>query len=320
MNFNGGSIIVPDLPLSENEGSVVETGTARRKTGPSDLTASTILETLGSGGMMKLPQGKRAPVTRASSGIGLAFAEALAARGLHLVLVARSADKLNDLALRLARDHGVQAEVLVEDLERPGAAQRIHAAVVARGWTVDLLVNNAGWGKWGAFTDYDDATYASMVQVNVVALTELCRAFLPDLVAQKGLGVINVGSTGSLIPVPYAAVYAATKAYVISFTDGLYGEYADQGLHIMTLCPGGTATGFAAVAHAEVARRRGPVGSPASAVVADALKAFEAGKTYVVSTKDNWLTAVLLPRLLPRKTVLTMAGSRFKGLVSPKAL
>ena len=202
---------------------------------------------------MQLTQGKTALITGASSGIGLAFAEALAARGLHLLLVARSEDKLRELATRLTKAHPIKVEVLVADLEQPGAAQKVFDAATKTG-SVDLLINNAGFGKWGEFLDFDRETYASMVQLNVTALTELTHLFLPHLLSNKGLGVINVGSTASLVPVPYAGVYAATKAYVLSLTEALYGEYASKGLHFMTLCPGGTATNFATVANAELAQ------------------------------------------------------------------
>jgi len=261
---------------------------------------------------MKLQKGRRALVTGASSGIGLAFAEALAARGLDLVLVARSADKLHDLATRLVRDHHVQVEVLVFDLGQPGAPRKVFDGVRNRGWNIDLLVNNAGFGKWGEFLDFDEATYSSMVQLNVSALVELCRLFLPGLLQNHGLGIINVGSTASLIPVPYAGVYSATKAFVLYFTESLYGEYASKGLHFLTLCPSGTATGFAEVANPEVARKRGSFGAAPALVVADALSAFERGKTYVVSTRDNYFSTAILPRWLTRKTVIGIVGNVFR--------
>jgi hypothetical protein len=261
---------------------------------------------------MKLEKGKLALVTGASSGIGLAFAEALAAQGLNLVLVARSEGKLRELAVRLARDHGVTAEVLVVDLGLAGAAQKVYDTAQARGWRVDLLINNAGFGKWGEFLDFDQATYASMVALNITALMELCQLFLPGLLQNGGLGIINVGSTASLVPVPYAGVYAATKAFVLSFTEALYGEYASKGLHFLTLCPGGTATKFAEVANAEIARARGNFGSSPDRVVADALAAFEKGKTYVVTTKDNYFNIAVLPRWLTRKTVIGVVGNVFR--------
>lgn len=261
---------------------------------------------------MNLTKGHWALITGASSGIGEAFAEALAARGLNLILVARSGDTLKDLAVRLARDAGIRAEVLPFDLSLPGAAAQVAQAVKALGLTVHLLVNNAGFGKWGEFLDFDQATYAGMVQLNVTALTELTHEFLPALLTNGGEGVINVGSTASLVPVPYAGVYAATKAYVLSFTEALYGEYGGRGPHFMTLCPGGTATRFAEVANAEVARRRGNFGAPPARIVADGLKAFEAGKTYVVTTSDNHFGVAVLPRLLPRRTVIGIVGGLFR--------
>ena len=261
---------------------------------------------------MKLEKGKRALVTGASSGIGLAFAEALAARGMNLVLVARSGDKLRELAARLTQAHGVQADVLVLDLGQPGAAQKVFETCQREGWTIDLLINNAGFGKWGEFLDFDLATYSSMLQLNINTLVELCHLFLPGLVKSHGLGIINVGSTGSLVPVPYAGVYAATKAFVLSFTEALYGEYASKGIHLMTLCPGGTATGFAEVANAELTRQRGVHGSSPHTVVADALRAFERGKTYVVTTSNNYFNVAVLPRLLTRKAVIGVVGTVFR--------
>jgi len=264
--------------------------------------------------IMKLQKGKRALVTGASSGIGLAFAEALASRGLNLLLAARSGDKLNELAKRLSAEHKIQADVLVVDLGQVGAAKKVYDSVQAKGWTVDLLINNAGFGKWGEFLDFDQATYSQMIQLNINTLVELCHNFLPSLLKNQGLGIINVGSTGSLLPVPYAGVYAATKAFVLSFTDALYGEYASKGPHFMTLCPGGTATQFAEVANAEAAKRRGPSGSSPAAVVADALRAFEAGKPYEVTTHDNYFTTALLPRFLSRKAVIGIVGKVFRKL------
>jgi short-subunit dehydrogenase len=265
--------------------------------------------------MMKLQKGKRALVTGASSGIGWEFAEALAARGLDLALVARSGDKLKELAEKLSRDHGVKVDVFVADLSQPGAAQKVWTESEKRGWSVDLLINNAGFGKWGEFLDFDLGVYGEMLRLNVQALVELCHLFLPSLLKNHGLGIINVGSTGSLVPVPFAGVYGATKAFVISFTDALYGEYASRGPHFMTLCPGGTATGFAEVANAEAARRRGPSGASPRVVVADALKAFEKGKTYVVTTRDNYFNTALMPRLLPRRVMANLVAAVFRRVV-----
>lgn len=256
-------------------------------------------------------KGRRALVTGASSGIGLAFAEALAARGLDLILVARSQDKLVDLAARLSRDHCVRADVLVIDLAQPGAAVLVHQGVQGLGGKVDLLVNNAGFGKWGEFLDFDRDTYASMIQVNVTTVVDLCHLFLPDLMADGGLGIINVGSTSSFYSVPYAGVYAATKAFILSFTEALAGEYSGTGLRFLALCPGGTDTGFAKVANPQALRF--PGASPAM-VVADALRAFDRGKTSVISPWGNFFGAALLPRLLPRRISLALVGAVFRRL------
>jgi short-subunit dehydrogenase len=261
---------------------------------------------------MNLQKGKLALVTGASSGIGTSFAHALAAKGLDLVLVARSGDKLKELAALLSKEHGVRVETLTLDLSQPGAAKQVWDAAESRGWSVDLLINNAGFGKWGEFLDFTLETYAEMLRLNVQTLVELCHLFLPSLLKKPGLGIINVGSTGSLVPVPFAGVYGATKAFVISFTDSLYGEYASRGPHFMTLCPGGTATGFAEVANAEAARRRGPFGASPDVVVADALKAFEKGKIYVVTTSDNYFNTAFMPRLLPRKLMANLVAAVFR--------
>ena len=261
---------------------------------------------------MKLQKGKLALVTGASSGIGMSFAHALAAKGLDLVLVARSSDKLKELAGQLSKEHGVRVETLTADLSRPGSAKEVWDAAVKNGWSVDLLINNAGFGKWGEFLDFSLETYGEMMRLNMLTLVELCHLFLPSLLKKPGLGIINVGSTGSLVPVPFAGVYGATKAFVLSFTDALYGEYASRGVHFMTLCPGGTATGFAEVANAEAARRRGPFGASPDVVAADAVKAFEKGKIYVVTTKDNYFNTAFMPRLLPRRVMANLVAAVFR--------
>ena len=261
---------------------------------------------------MKLLKGKRALVTGASSGIGLAFAEALASRGLNLVLVARSGDKLTEIAARLAQQYQVQADVLALDLGQVGAAHQVFEAVKAKSWTIDLLINNAGYGKWGEFLEFGDAEYTSMLQLNVATLVELCHEFLPGLIQNKGLGIINVGSTASLLPVPYAAVYSASKAFVLMFTEALWGEYGHTGVHFMTLCPGATSTQFAQVANPTAAAKRGSFGDSPGNVVSDALAAFEKGQTYVVSGGGNYFNAAVLPRLLPRKSVIGIVAGVFR--------
>lgn len=257
--------------------------------------------------------GKTALVTGASSGIGREFALLLGARRVNLVLVARSVDKLEALAAELRAAHGVTVDVIGADLQTSGAAASVFAETERRGLTVDLLVNNAGFGKWGEFLDFAPEVYAGMLALNMSALVELCQLYLPGMVARGGLGIVNVGSTASLVPVPYATVYAATKAFVLSFSEGLYGEYASRGVHVMALCPGGTDTNFAAVANADVHVPEGRFGS-ARSVAQAAIAGFESGRTYVVPGFGNLASAGILPRFLPRATVIGLVGGMWKRM------
>ena len=154
---------------------------------------------------MKAYTGKTALITGASSGIGLALAHALARRGTHVLLTARSTETLKEVAVGIKKT-GVDAHVFPEDLSRRGAAQRLHDAVTREGLTVDLLINNAGYGRWGAFDEFARDDYGAMIQLNITALTELCHLFIPDMVTRGGGGVINVGSIASFLPVPYLSL------------------------------------------------------------------------------------------------------------------
>ena len=181
-------------------------------------------------------------VTGASSGIGEALARALATRGTHVVLVARSATRLEQIAQEI-RQTGGAATVLPADLSRPGAAQRLHEEVKRRGLAVDVLVNNAGFGHYGPFEAEAVEHLAGQLQVNVVVLTELTRLFAPELLARRGV-VLNLASTVAFQPAPYMSVYGATKAFVLSFTEALWAEYRGRGLHVAAVCPGPVETPF----------------------------------------------------------------------------
>lgn len=261
---------------------------------------------------MKDLQGKTALVTGASSGIGLAFAKALAARGAHLILTARSADKLREIAAEL-QGPGVKVQVFPNDLSQPGAAQQLFEQVTQAGSTVDLLINNAGFARWGEFLEFPRAQYVEMLQLNITALVELCHLFIPGMLGRGEGGIINVGSTASFIPVPYAAVYSASKAYVLYFTEALQGEYGTRGVRCMTLCPGGTDTNFAAVANAAVKLR--PARRDTPEFVAEAgLVAFLKGELYVIPGSHNQ-QAAWLPRFLSRKQVLKIVGDTWKKTI-----
>ena len=190
-------------------------------------------------------------ITGASSGIGEELAELFARDKSSLILVARSQDKLQALADRLSKTHGIQTLVLPCDLSRPDAPQTLFDAVTAAGWTVDCLVNNAGFGGMGYFEEIPLAEMNDMLQVNVVALSQLTRLFQPGMVARKRGRILNVASTAAFQPGPNAAVYYASKAYVRYFSEGLQTELAGTGVTVTCLAPGPTRTKFAEVARME---------------------------------------------------------------------
>lgn len=188
---------------------------------------------------------KTALITGASAGIGLALAKQFASHGYNLVLVARREQVLRELAATLSKDHAIQAEVIAEDLAKPGAAQQLVQALRSKGIEIDTLVNNAGFGTSGSFLDSDFSAETEMMQVNMVALTQLTKLLLPAMVSRKSGQVLNVASTAAFQPGPFMAVYYATKAYVLSLTEALAEETRGTGVTVSCLCPGPTQTEFA---------------------------------------------------------------------------
>jgi short-subunit dehydrogenase len=207
-------------------------------------------------------RGKTALVTGASSGIGTAFAEALAGRGCDLVLVARSAGALAVLAQRLRSEHGVRVETLAQDLTAPGAAQAVQQETDRLGLGVNILVNNAGFGSVGRFDTIAAQRSAREVALDVAAVVELAHAFLPGMVARGEGAVVNVASTAAFQPVPYMSVYGASKAFVLSFSQALWAEYRSLGVRVLALCPGPVDTNFFAVAGTREVGKRAAVGRP----------------------------------------------------------
>ncbi len=268
---------------------------------------------------MKTYKGATALITGASSGIGKAFAEDLAARGAKLIITARSDLALQALAGDLRKKHGTEVAVVALDLGQPDAAAQLMQAVHGQGMAVDLLVNNAGFGKWGGFLDIEPPSNAGMIQLNVTALVELSRLCLPGMIARNRGGIINVASTAAFVPLPYAAVYSAAKTFVLYFSEALWGETRDSAVHVMALCPGGTASNFAAVASDLPGAGTGRPGLDSSESVASAgLKAFLRRKTVVITGKGNgrlrWL-----PRLMTRKQMVVAMGDRWKAVVDQVA-
>jgi hypothetical protein len=192
---------------------------------------------------MKMRTNRRvAIVTGASSGIGEALAVAMGAEGTHVVLVARSVDRLTALAARI-EGAGGKATALPADLAAPGAAQRLFDEIQQRDLPVDTLVNNAGFGFYGPFETEAPVHLGEMLQVNIVALTELTRLFVPSLLERRGT-ILNVASTVAFQPSPYMSAYGATKAFVLSLSEALWAEYRARGLHVAAVCPGPVETPF----------------------------------------------------------------------------
>lgn len=184
-------------------------------------------------------------VTGASSGIGRALAHRFARAGSNCVLLARSEDTLHDLADTLASSYDVSAHALPADLSVPGVADDVATTLRERGLSVDVLVNNAGIGARGAFSDLGAQRQVDMIRVNVTALTHLTRHLLPGMLERGRGGVLNVASTAGFQPGPHMSVYYATKAYVVSFSEGLHEEAAGTGVTVTCLAPGPTRTAFA---------------------------------------------------------------------------
>jgi uncharacterized protein len=251
-------------------------------------------------------------ITGASGGIGEQLARLAAADKQDLVLVARGEAKLESLCVELAGKHDVRAYPLAADLTDPTAPQHIFEAVTAQGLTIDVLMNNAGFGAQGAYATIDWETEARMIQVNITALAHLTRLFLPGMLARRSGKILNVASTAAYVPGPFMAVYYASKAFVLSFTEALAEELQGTGVTATALIPGPTATNFAATAGNANSRlfRSGAV-MDAAAVARVGYEALQRGKRVVVAGLSNRLT-VLSTRMAPR----SMLAKITKGLNS----
>jgi len=249
-------------------------------------------------------------ITGASGGIGEAFARRLAALGKNLVLVARSKDRLEALAGELAAQHGLQVHVIGADLARPDAAASVFAETERLGLAIDLLVNNAGFGKAGDFAELPLDAQADMLQLNVNTLMELTRLYLPAMRGRRRGGVINVASNAAFQPVPYMAVYGASKAFVLSFSAALSEEVRHDGVTVMALCPGATATSFWKVAGLWEGSQ-GAMDTPEK-VVAVALRGFDQRKLWAIPGVRYRLAAFLSSRLAPRRPTLWITGWVFR--------
>jgi short-subunit dehydrogenase len=231
--------------------------------------------------------GRRALITGASAGIGREFARQLATRASLLVLVARRAERLTELRDELVKQHPhLLVEICRSDLSQHAAIDELIHRATANDFAIDLLINNAGIGDIGSFATADPQRVKEMLQVNIVALTQLTRALLPGMIERRRGAILNVSSSAGFLPIPNFAVYAATKAYVTSFSEALRSEVRRFGIHVSALCPGPVHTEFTQTA------RRKPLGPetfepeftfvPVEKVVADALKGIERNRALVI--------------------------------------
>ena len=270
-------------------------------------------------------KGKLALVTGASTGIGYAIAKELAKRGAKLIVSAtgRSEDKLRKLSSEI-NDIGSDCHIFLEDLSRPNSGRSLYDQIKLQNLNVDLLVNNAGYGRWGTFHEVEMDDYAEMIQLNITTLSELSHLFIPDMISKGEGGVINVGSVASLTPVPYSSVYAATKAYVLSLSEGLRYEYRNENVKIMALLPGATVSNFGQVATAKSDKLRerlntrsksasGAVFQTSHEVAVECLDGFSKNKQFIIPGKGNRRTA-LITKLMPRAKVLNIVGNLFKKI------
>ena len=198
---------------------------------------------------------------------------------------------------------------------------KLYDQIKSAGLSIDILINNAGYGRWGDLTSHDRDDYTKMLQLNITTLTDLCHLYIPDMVTQGGGGIINVGSMASLSPIPYASVYSSSKAYVLMFSEALRYEYAESNVRVMASCPGATDSNFRNIATEKSSERlkqrvsklkgEGQVGDTCEKVSQETLDAFLQNKHYVVPGKGNSKFA-FLPRILSRAKVLKFTGDAFK--------
>lgn len=247
-------------------------------------------------------------ITGASSGIGRELAHCFAQGGSGCLLLARSEEALHDLAEELSSTYDVPTSVLCVDLSRVGAAEDVVAEVEERGLEVDVLVNNAGVGAQGAFTDLDTGRQMDMLRLNVTALTHLSRLLLPGMLERGRGGLLNVASTAGFQPGPFMSVYYASKAYVLAFSEGLHEEVADTNVTVTCLAPGPTRTTFSKRADASNVRlfEMGMTMTP-EAVAKTGFDAFRRGRALVVPGWSNKIGAFMV-RWVPRPVARKMVG------------
>lgn len=247
--------------------------------------------------------GKVALITGASAGIGKVFATELAAKGCHVILVARSKEKLDSLASELASKYPIHTYSITQDLSKPGSVEELADQIRTLGLQVNILINNAGFGTFGRFEEISPEREQEEIRLNIASLVAMNHQFLPEMQRRKDGIIINVASVAAFQPAPYMAVYSATKAFVLSFSEALWAENRDRGVRILALCPGATETEFFNVTGSDAASGR-KLASPID-VVKTGFRGIEKKRSYIIAGKLNYW-ASQGSRLLPRKQVVTL--------------
>jgi uncharacterized protein len=247
-------------------------------------------------------------ITGASAGLGAGFARAFAKRGDDIILVARRTDRLETLAAQLSATHNIKATVFSTDLTEPGAVPRLHLDIDDANLTVTCLINNAGYGLRGSFADMDGPSQARMIDLNCRALVELSHAFLPDMIKAGRGGILNIASTAAFQPGPWMAVYYASKAFVLSFSEALHDEVRASGVTVAALCPGATRTEFFETAQMTDSLLSRYMAGDADKVIRDGLAALDKNRAVAISGALNTMIAQSI-RLTPRSVARWIAGS-----------
>jgi uncharacterized protein len=254
-------------------------------------------------------------VTGASSGLGAEFARLLAARGMHLVLVARRQERLNELAEELHTRHGTLCDIVPVDLAEPDATAKLTDEIRRKDRTIELLVNNAGFAVVADIAGTDRDAVMQMLRVNVEALTDLTYRFLPGMIERGHGAIINMSSVAAFQPVAYMGAYAAAKTYVLHFSEALWAEARDAGVTVMALCPGVTRTEFFDVAGVSGWLKKQRSHSP-ERVVRKALKALEKKRQYTIPGWWNYLRSLLV-RIATRRRVVRETLKYFRPRRKP---
>jgi short-subunit dehydrogenase len=251
---------------------------------------------------------KIALVTGASSGLGLEYATELAKRGANLILVARRKDALDALAANLASNTGAKVTTIALDLSTPSSAKKLMAELKKLKIEPQILINNAGFGTSGRFAKENAERVQEEIQLNVGTLVDLTHAVLPAMIEANFGAIVNIASTAAYQPVPGMAVYAATKAFVLSFTSAVWGETKNTGVRVLAVSPGATATNFFNVAGASPSRGLAPISDVIEATF-KALDSAKSGPSVIVGGRNALMAN--LSKLMPKKIVIGVAASLF---------